>query len=244
MNLKTLIIEKNKLISDIIEDIIQLYHPNIETVKVSSCIHEAQNLVLKNNFDIILIDLKIDAKNACSFIQKLSAQIDVEIIATSDVIRHAINAYKIQASSFILKPIKQIEFSKILNKSISRLLAIKKRKLDDNEDTIPNIIGISSISGVNVLKIDDIMSLKANGRYTEFNLKNGSIKIATKNIGFYEKILKPPHFFRIHHSYIVNFIEIIEMGKAPGSYLKLSDNTTFPIAKRRRSVLGQYLGIK
>ncbi|WP_414655071.1 LytTR family transcriptional regulator DNA-binding domain-containing protein [Flavobacterium sp. UBA6195] len=49
------------------------------------------------------------------------------------------------------------------------------------------------------------------------------------------------HFFRIHHSYIINVKKIVKITKKDGLYCELSHGVLIPVAKRRQEAFLKYL---
>lgn len=107
-----------------------------------------------------------------------------------------------------------------------------------------DLIAIPYSNKIDIIHPEDIVYIEADGRYTIFHLTNGNHKIASRNLGEYEKLLNTKHFFRIHHSYIVNLNMVTNINKSSGNYCELLNNKALPIAKRRQEQLHRFLKIK
>lgn len=64
---------------------------------------------------------------------------------------------------------------------------------------------IREISGLRLLRLDNIMYFRAEGSYTRV-IGTGGEALVSKHLGFIEKEGLPENFFRIHESYLINFI--------------------------------------
>ena len=73
-----------------------------------------------------------------------------------------------------------------------------------SETSENGFIAISSSDKIELIKVEDIMYCKAEGKYTEFVLSNKQKILSSKNLGEYNSLLLNNYFFRIHHSYVVN----------------------------------------
>ncbi|WP_084656765.1 LytTR family transcriptional regulator DNA-binding domain-containing protein [Flavobacterium haoranii] len=62
-----------------------------------------------------------------------------------------------------------------------------------------------------------------------------------KNLGVYQDALLQHHFFRIHHSYIINVKKIVKIKKKGELYCELSSGVLIPVAKRRQEAFLNYL---
>lgn len=116
--------------------------------------------------------------------------------------------------------------------------------LDPLLEEYPEIIAIPSIKKINLVGIDRIEFLEADGKYTIFHLKNKDVMVASRNIGEYLKILNPQLFFRVHHTYVVNMNAIKNIHKTDGNYCELNSGFNIPIAKRRLEEFNKFLRIK
>jgi two-component system LytT family response regulator len=107
------------------------------------------------------------------------------------------------------------------------------------------MLGIASIDKIEVVNIDAIVYIQADGRYTHFHLLDGSKKTASKNLGEYEKILPIEDFVRVHHSYIVNMSYVKSIQKTDGYFVQLfKSDTLIPIAKRKQDTINKFLRLK
>jgi two-component system LytT family response regulator len=154
----------------------------------------------------------------------------------------AYEAFKCNAVDFLLKPLDFnniiISIYKVL-KTIEMEISFQNQKLQlidsiNSQHKNNEYIAIASIDKIELLKIDDIIFCKAEGKYTEFTLANGTKKLSSRNLGEYSSTLSENYFFRIHHSYIINIKHVVKISKKEGFYCEFTNGTTLPIAKRRQ----------
>lgn len=149
-----------------------------------------------------------------------------------------------------MKPIVPAELVQAVNKALKnienkKVLKTAKALNGGTLTTTENIIAISSIEKIDLIQVNDIVYCQADGKYTNFFLKNGSEYTSSRNIGEYEHLLLQHHFFfRVHHKYIVNIKAISSINKKGGFYCELKNGKTIPIAKRRQEAFNKYLRLK
>lgn len=80
------------------------------------------------------------------------------------------------------------------------------------------------------LNCNNIISLEANGRYTEIVLEYDK-RVFCKNLAEFEKIL-PACFLRIHHSHIVNYHNI---KFRLNDIIIMKNNEKFKISRRKKN---------
>lgn len=155
---------------------------------------------------------------------------------------NAYKAMKLNAVDFILKPLDGNDFILAIYKAIKAIemeLIFQNQKVQQI-NTINsmyqsnNYVAVASIDKIELIKTEDIIYCKAEGKYTEFNLSNGTKILSSKNLGEYKNALESGSFFRIHHSYVVNIKHIIKITKKDGYYCEFINGDKLPIAKRRQ----------
>nr|WP_262712634.1 MULTISPECIES: hypothetical protein [unclassified Polaribacter] len=73
------------------------------------------------------------------------------------------------------------------------------------ENLAENVIAISNVEKIEILDIDNIMYLEADGKYTIFHLANASSKMVSRNIVSYTDILPKINFLE----YTINILSIL-----------------------------------
>ena len=116
-------------------------------------------------------------------------------------------------------------------------------KLSDNLIN-DKFIALPQNDAIELVKIENIIYLEADGKYTTFYLLDEVIKIVSKNIGFYEDKLPTDFFFRIHHKFIVNFKLVSYITTSEGNYCILKNNKSLNISKRKLEPLKRFLNLK
>jgi two-component system LytT family response regulator len=226
---------------------INKYCKNISTIYTATNIEDATELYLLHIPQILLLDIELNNSTNCfSFLEAIPAQ-RAEIIFITSHKEYAIQAInKAQALAYLEKPLKPNQLVLAIEKatnSITNKLQVAKNQVEVNSH-YQDFLAIPSSNKVDIIHPEDIVYLEADGRYTIFHLANGTHKIASRNLGEYEKLLSGNLFFRIHHSFIVNLNMVTNINKAAGNYIELLNNKALPIAKRRQEELNKFLKIK
>tara|TARA_B110000977_G_scaffold70520_1_gene95728 strand:+ start:7802 stop:8386 length:585 start_codon:yes stop_codon:yes gene_type:complete len=165
---------------------------------------------------------------------------------------YAISAFKFNAVDFILKPIDPkdllVTFKRIedcfKNNNFTTPSQIKSVKSSIGSKTTDyNFIAIPSTKKIDLVRIDDILYLESDGRYTTIHLVDKSTLFVSKNIVEYEKLLSTSYFFCIHKKYMINLKYIINISNSDGSNCELVGKLMLPVAKRRKEDLVSFLNI-
>ncbi len=103
-------------------------------------------------------------------------------------------------------------------------------------------IAINTKKSIKILKVSDIIYLKAFGNLTIIYLQNQTSVTAFKNLGYYEKIFKEGYFLKVHRSYTLNvaYLENI-FTDSGGHYCVLRENHIIPISNRKFPIVKKFL---
>ena len=65
-------------------------------------------------------------------------------------------------------------------------------------------------------------------------MKDGSRLTASKTIKWYEELLQPMNFYRVHKCHVINLNYMTKYVKGEGGYLVMEDSQQIEISRRRR----------
>ena len=183
--------------------------PEFICLGITNDYEKGMNFILKFAPEVVFIDLDSYPKNEIGDVFSYCKEINEYIfrrpkyIALSKDISKAYQALKGKFYDYILKPGKELEIRKI----ILQLLKSEQYALNDT-------LCLKSYKDYTLLKVEEILFLKADNNATDFVMIEGKTISAFKTLKSFEKIL-PNSFIRIHHSYIINkkHISRINFGK-------------------------------
>ncbi len=242
---KALIVDDEKDNIELLKIYLSRYCPNIEVIATATNVDEAIRQFIKFEPKLLLLDINLGKEDAFQFLDSIQ-NAKSEIVFISSHTEYGVKAVNYNVTAFITKPIKVDELKMAANKAIFNILRQNNYEKDegDHEEYHAHLIAIPSTARIDLIHMDYIIYAEADGRYTIFHLTNGTTKIASRNLGEYEKQLNSKQFFRIHHRYIVNLKMMTNINKSGGNYCELSNNKSLPIAKRRQEELNKILKIK
>lgn len=235
------------IIEDEIETIQKLKQFSLENNLIIEVIAFAVNI--KESIEVIkehkpeLIFINTTEENLENFNLFLELDFNLpKLVFMSGEVEDAYKAIKLNAVDFLQKPLNVNDFIISIYKTLKM---IEMEQVFQNQkiqqiNTINSLyqsndyVAIASIDKIELLKIDDIVYCKAEGKYTEFHLSNGKKILSSKNLGEYKNILESGSLFRIHHSYVINIKHITKITKKDGYYCELINGDKLPIAKRRQ----------
>ncbi len=238
--MNVVVVEDNPSSMAIISNYLSESHLGIKVVGTAAGVSEAYEVILSSHPDIILLDIELPDGTGFDIIQKL-AGVPINVIFITAYDEYAIKAIKYAAIDYLLKPINKVELYSALERARSN-----KLKNDRFQTLLHNLneskpkkhrLALATVSGVDLITIENIIRLEAAGVYTKIFLVNGSSMLSSKNLREFELLLDPIDFFRVHRSHIVHLAHIKSYVNSEGGQVLLSDGTLVDVARRRKDML-------
>lgn len=237
--IKTIIVEDEQQNRELLEMMLQKHSDVIEIIDSCNTPEKAIVSIQNNSPDLIFLDIEMPRMNGFEMLRKLNAG-KFEIVFITAYNKYAIDAIKISALDYLLKPIDAEELSlainkcrqNILNKTNNERIDVLLRNLNQHH-ALEKTLTLASTDGIRFIKMKDIVRLEASGRYTKFHLTNKEIIMSSRTMGDFEETLSSNEFFRIHETHIINLIYIDRFHKG-NNYVLLTDKTELPLARRRK----------
>jgi two-component system LytT family response regulator len=161
--------------------------------------------------DLIFLDIEMPGKSGLQLLEELNTDMmSFETIFVTAYNQYAIQAFKLSAVDYLLKPFRKNELKLAVEKAINqnRIKTSSKKLaiiLNNLKQDINQTLCIPLNYGNEYLGIDDIDYLEADGAYTHIYVKNKKHYTVSKNLKHYENILCTlPQFAKINRSVIIN----------------------------------------
>ncbi len=210
---------------------------------------EGVKAIKKHKPDIVFLDIEMPGYSGLQILDFFNEdEIDFEIVFTTAYNEFALQAFKLSAIDYLLKPIQPELIREAVNRVISKYnktenilkFSALKQNLDvDNTKKIAVAIGQS----IKFIDIDTIVFIKAEGAYSELVLKDESKILVSKNLKHFEDVLTiSKNFIRVHKSYMINTQYVSEYVKSDGGYLILKEKYEVSITHDKVERLLQVLG--
>ena len=237
--IKTIIIEDEPVSRETLSLMLQRHASDIEII--DSCATPAEGIVSIHKYkpDLIFLDIQMPKMSGFEMLKQIQP-INFEVIFTTAYDQFAINAIRISALDYLLKPIDADDLSAAINKfkelRSTRNSNLRLESLLNNfshPNPLEKTITVSSVEGITFVKMCDIMRLEASGRYTTFHLTNGTKIVVSRTLGDFEDILAANQFFRIHDAHIINLNYLEKYHKGNNTVI-LADKCELTVARRRK----------
>lgn len=207
--IKAIIIDDESLAREVVKEYL-LNFPQIEVVQECNDGFEGLKAIQQHQPDIVFLDIqmpKITGFEMLELVENMPA-----VIFTTAFEEHAIRAFEVHAVDYLLKPFSSERFDKAVQKWLDQFQAAPSPTpaLLETAAASPlqsNRVVIKLNGKIKIIPVQDIHYLEAADDYVKIVTQEGSF-LKNKTMSFFEKMLDPQQFTRVHRSYILNINQV------------------------------------
>lgn len=213
-----------------------------DRVEIKAQFSSAENAIeylKKQSVDLVFLDIEMPEMSGLAFLERFPER-NFYVVFTTAYSKYAINAVKMGALDYLLKPVDIDDLAQTIRK-VEKVLAQKRQDnfletaLDKiNKEYSNKKIKINCEGKIHFFAPEEILYCEAEGSYCTVFLENGKKMLLSQNLKQLESTLPEYIFYRIHNSYIVNLHKITAYNKNEG-YVELGKNKTIPVSRDKRS---------
>jgi two-component system LytT family response regulator len=240
--IRTIIIDDEPLAIELVREYLSR-HSGFEIVAACQNGFEGLKAIQDHKPDLIFLDIQMPKITGFEMLELVEDP--PAVIFTTAYDEYAIKAFEIHALDYLLKPFSKERFAKAISKyqKPEAANAIGELKEGLNWETHARRVVLKDRNDIKIIPFQDIRYLEANDDYVNIYTQEGKF-LKNKTLGFFEQILEPENFIRIHRSYIVKISGITKIEpQEKGNYsLKLKTGEILPISRSRFPRLKAILG--
>lgn len=215
--------------------------PEIATIYQASDLASGVAIIKRKKLDIVFLDIEMPNHSGLQLLEFFEGEeIDFQIIFVTAYNQYAIEAFKLSAVAYLLKPLDVKELRAAVFKAI-RFAKEKKinHQLDDLKKAFKqlslNKIALEIPKGIVFVSHDDIQLFEADGMYTQTYLADGKTELICKPLKYFVNQLEGKSiFYKPHRSYLINLKHIKEFVKKDGGYIVMDNGISIPVSKDKK----------
>jgi two-component system LytT family response regulator len=232
--IQALIVDDETRSCDVLQNLLLHYCPDVNIAGIANSADEGYRLIQDKDPDLVFLDIHMPKGDGFSLLSRLK-EITFKIIFTTAYDNYAIQAFRMSALDYLLKPIDSKYLQEAVEKfrktgvphsQASQVGLLHEKKLQT--------LALSSIDEIRFVNLDEIIRLEADNNYTVFYLTSGEKVLVSNTLKIYEDILSPHSFFRVHNSHIINLVKVKKYLKGKGGIAVMSDGSYIEISPRKK----------
>lgn len=238
--IKSIIIDDEPNSVEVLHEMLTRFCPVVSVAATADNINTARDLIMMHQPDIIFIDIEMPFGNAFDLLNNLPS-INFEVIFVTAFDNYALNAIKLSALDYLLKPVSikdlQAAVMKAEEKIKSKNISSRIENLLYNLKSPPSSskrLALPTFEGLIFLDTDDFVRLEASNNYTFIFLKDKSKIIVSRPLKEFEGMLDMTSFSRVHHSHIINHNYIKKYHRGRGGYVEMEDGSSIEVSTRKK----------
>lgn len=233
--IKAIIIDDEERARSLLSKMLKEYCDDVEVIADCGDLSHGVKAIRKHKPDLVFLDIEMPGHSGLELLDFFDEQeISFSIIFVTAYNSYAIQAFKLSAVDYLLKPVEPSDlenaierFKRRSTKDKNNIATLKENLKEEGLDKI----AVPDSNSIKFLNLDDILFFKADNTYTEiFFLDNEKLVISRTLKNIEDTLAGSAHFFRCHKSYIVNVKYLTDYVKSDGGYLVIKGKHNIPVS--------------
>jgi len=238
-NLRAVIIDDEEHCRHALKKQLSWSIPDLELVGMAANIAEGKKVLEELNPDILFLDIEMPGGTGFDLLSSMD-EIPYHVIFTTAYDEYAIEAIRLNAVDYLLKPIDEDELLTAFHKVIER---DKDEVVSSLENLVTYLrkqnshikkIALPTQEGLEFISTDDIIRCESEGSYSYIHLTGDRKLFLSKTLKSLEGIIDDERFIRVHHSHVVNLQYVKKYLKGAGGQLILDNGAIIPVSKSKK----------
>ncbi len=238
-NIRAILIDDEMTSLQNLKKKLEEFCPTVTALAAFQKPEEALPLIRQLKPDVLFLDIEMPKMSGFRMLEELG-DYDAEVIFTTAYNHYAIDAMRISAFDYLVKPVSIEELENAVARlSEKRLVHIQERihvLKDSIRDTKiqKNRIALPLLDGFEFVMIKNIVRIESSGSYSRIFLVDGRSILVTKLLKDFEEILMSYHFFRVHNSHLINLNYIKKYLRGVGGQVLMENGDLIDVARRKK----------
>ncbi len=167
---------------------------------------QSTEFIKEKNPDLVFLDVQMPQESGIEVLKDIvTAELECTVIMVTAFNDFMLDAFRNLAFDYLLKPVDTLELKKVVERfKVNRFNKVEKEKVEALINHLNRKIRIPSTYETHFFDPEQILFLKADGKYTILNLSNGKQLTTSINLGAVEELLPKGVFLRISKSIVIN----------------------------------------
>jgi len=233
--MKAIIIDDEQSVRNTIASLLRENYTDIIVTSEAGSVKEGFEAIIKNNPDLLFLDVELPDGLGFDILKKVNS-VKFRTIFITGHQEYALDAIKVSALDYILKPVDEDELKaavekarQIINHEEEQMKLLALRENLECKKVLKRII-LHTSDHLQLITVSDIIRAEADSNYTRFWISDGRKILVSKTIKEFDSLLANSGFIRAHQSHLVSLEHIDRFMKKDGGWLRMSDGSSVPVS--------------
>ena len=216
-----------------------VFCPTVQVIASMQKPGEAIGKIRQLKPDLLFLDIEMPKMNGFRMLEELG-EYDFEIIFTTAYDDFSVDAIRISAFDYLVKPIAISELQAAVERLGLKHSRHTKEKIDilkaslNDKKSQDDKIAIPTSEGLDFLQIKNILHIESSSNYSKIHLQNNKTILVIRLLKDFEDMLIPYRFYRVHHSHLINLNYIQKYVRGDGGQVIMQDGTMIDVSRRKK----------
>lgn len=222
-----------------LEGMIREHCPQIVEVKICSSPVKALRLLQSSKWDLMFLDIEMPEMTGFELLDVLSESCTPQVIFLTAFNQYAIDAFRVNAVDYLLKPIELKELLVAVDKAVQRQGVTRSEEPLFTQKLVPLFDG----DDYRFFSPNNIIRVLGEGSYTRIFSTTEKPFLVSQYLGKLESLFVKRDFIRCHRSHLINPQHIAKYSRKDGGFFVMSNDDVVPIAASRKEHLKEVLDL-
>lgn len=237
--LKAILVDDERSSLQNLERKLAEFCPDLTVIALSENPEEAIQLIGQLRPDVIFLDIEMPRMSGLRMLDELP-DYSGEIIFTTAYNHYAVEAIRISAFDYLVKPVSIAELQNAVARLVKQKQSQTKERLEVLRQSLTESksqedkIAVPTAEGLEFLQIKNIVRIESSSNYSKIYMTEGRSMLVTRLLKDFEELLLPYRFYRVHHSHLINLACIQKYIRGEGGQVLLQNGDTVDVSRRKK----------
>jgi two-component system LytT family response regulator len=245
--LRTILVDDESHCLDTLQWQLQEYCPEVEVIAQCNSPLDAIEQIGKLKPQLVMLDIEMPKMNAFEMLKQLEP-VEFDVIFTTAYDQFAVNAFKVSALDYLLKPVDEEELKRAIAKAVQRNAAPSHDQLSLLHERVKQPrkplekLALPTSEGLEFVSVKGIIYCESDSNYCHIIMDGDKQLFITRTLKEIQEALEGSNFFRIHNSYLANLDHVTRYVRGDGGYVVMSNGKSLSVARSKKDELMSVIG--
>lgn len=218
------------------------YCPQVKVIEQCGSAKDGLKAIRHYQPELVFLDINMPWMSGLELLEVVG-DINFDVIFTTAHDQYAVQAFRLSAIDYLLKPVDYQELIAAVRKveaKHSRLITTEQLghlKENMNPTSTLQRIGVPTKSGIDFVLVEEILYCEADSNYTSVHLNNGQKLYSAKTLKEFDQLLGKSEFCRIHQSFLINLNHLKKYYRGDGGYVEMINGASLNVSRAKKEEL-------
>ncbi len=238
-SIKAILVDDEKASLQNLQQKLTEFCPDVRILALAESPEDAIVQIRQLRPDVVFLDIEMPRMSGLRLLEEIG-DYKGEIIFTTAYNHYAVEAIRISAFDYLVKPVSIDE----LQQAVIRL---KKQRESENREKLDVLrhalsesrsqedkIAVPMAEGLEFIQIKSIVHIESSSNYSRIHLLEGKNLLVSRILKDFEDILIPYQFYRVHHSHLINLKYIRKYIRGEGGQVQMQNGDVIDVSRRKK----------